>query len=641
MEFIRSTIKRKTRGLSSGESVCSPDEKKQKESQESSGDIIPEAFNMAEGLAEKVDLILSKLSKLDKLDQIEVRLDNLTTSVSSIEMSVSRLEKEVSALDSKTKTIEKSVNELKESVSFCEDEIEEVKKNAYDIKEDCSSDIDDLGKQILYLEHYSRRENLKFVGIPERTISADEDDDRSSEDTKALVYKFMEDELAIEIPQQKIEFQRIHCLGKSAKNGPRPILARFLRYPDREEVLQLARSKLKDSDFAVYEDIPKELYDIRKAQMHKVKAAKKKDDTTYTNLITSKYSDWLNEFKDVNDKRVLWDLIKYRIRQVSMKYSKEKAKELRARLVEAEQKVTQCDLICNTDPSEKNIYNLETAKYEYELLYDYCAGKYCQQLTDSLNYSFENGELSNTQKQAVIRLIDKKDRDRRYIKNWRPISLLNVDVKIVSKALALRLEKFLPEIIHPHQYAYVKGRTIFDAVRTIDDIMEYTKIKQLPGLMVALDFEKAFDSLSWPFLFKALKSFNFGESFIKWVSTLYSNISSCVINNGFATHMFEVRRGVRQGDPLSAYLFIVALEILLIKIRCDKNIRGIMVENKEIKLAAFADDLTTFLQGFKSFQRLSKVLDGFGTCSGLKLNAEKTEAGEQVRQPSVYRYRES
>ena len=123
-----------------------------------------------------------------------------------------------------------------------------------------------------------------------------------------------------------------------------------------------------------------------------------------------------------------------------------------------------------------------------------------QQLTDSLNFSFENGELSNSQKQAVIRLIDKKDRDRRYIKNWRPISLLNVDVKIASKALASRLEKVLPEIIHPDQYAYVKGRTIFDAVRTIDDIMEYTKIKQLPGLMVAFDFEKAFDSLSWPSL---------------------------------------------------------------------------------------------------------------------------------------------
>ena len=74
--------------------------------------------------------------------------------------------------------------------------------------------------------------------------------------------------------------------------------------------------------------------------------------------------------------------------------------------------------------------------------------------------------------------------------------MLNVDVKIASKALASRLVKVLPYIINEDQYAYVKGRTIFDAVRTIDDIMEFTKIEQLPGLMVALDFEKAFDSLS-------------------------------------------------------------------------------------------------------------------------------------------------
>ena len=158
-----------------------------------------------------------------------------------------------------------------------------------------------------------------------------------------------------------------------------------------------------------------------------------------------------------------------------------------------------------------------------------------QQLANSLNFSFEHGKLSNLQKQAIIKLIDKKDRDRRYIKNWRPVSLINVDVKIASKALALRLEKVLPEIIHADQYAYVKGKTIFDAVRTVDDIMEYTKIKQLPGLTIAFDFEKAFDSLSWSFLFKALKTFNFGESFIKRVSILYSNISSCVLNHGFLT----------------------------------------------------------------------------------------------------------
>ena len=167
-------------------------------------------------------------------------------------------------------------------------------------------------------------------------------------------------------------------------------------------------------------------------------------------------------------------------------------------------------------------------------------------------------------------------------------------MKIASKALSSRLEKILPEIIQTDQYAYIKGRTIFNAIRTIDDIMEYTKIQQLSGLMVAFDFEKAFDSLSWSFLFRALRSFNLGKSFIRWGLVFYCNITRYLLNNGFSSQLFDVRRGVRQGDPLSAYLFIIALEVLLVKIRSQEGIKGIITD-KEIKLAAFADDPTTFL----------------------------------------------
>ena len=201
----------------------------------------------------------------------------------------------------------------------------------------------------------------------------------------------------------------------------------------------------------------------------------------------------------------------------------------------------------------------------------------------SISYPFEYGELSNSQKQAVITLVEKRGKDKRQIKNWRPISLINVDAKIASKTLAKRLENVLHEIIYFDQSAFVKGRTIFDAIRTIDDAIEHTMNRDISGdisgILVAIDFEKAFDSLNFNFLLRVLHAFNFGPSFIKWVRVLYNKASSCVMNNGFTSGPFSLSRGLRPGDPLSPYLFILALEILAIKIRNDNNIQGIKIEN--------------------------------------------------------------
>lgn len=485
------------------------------------------------------------------------------------------------------------------------------------------------------------------------------------------------------------------------------------------------------------------------------------DDENYVGLISSKYDEWLNEFKEVHDKRLLWDLVKYRIRQITISYSKQKAKERRNKLSDIENKLKESEKLCATDPTEKNIEDFQKQKTEYDSLFDYiiqgniirsratwyekgeknnkyflnlentrktkncirkifnsdeqlvidskgimmelkyfyqdlyqnkdasigeqlvddiksftenlsipklpdhlqtlCEGQLSYQecynalqtfknnkspgndgltvefykifwpilgnlLVDSLNTAHIQGKLSNSQRQAIIRLIEKKDKDRRYIENWRPISLLNVDYKIGSKALALRLEKVLPNIIHENQCAYVKGRTIFDAVRSINDVMEYTKLQNTPGLMTTFDFKKAFDSISWQFLFETLRAFNFGNSFVRWVEVLYSDISSCVMNNGFTSDIFQIKRGVRQGDPLSPYLFIIALEVVNIAIRDSREIEGIEVGKSNVKLNVFADDLTTFVKNVKSFRTLSILLEKFGNISGLKLNEEKTEA---------------
>ena len=125
----------------------------------------------------------------------------------------------------------------------------------------------------------------------------------------------------------------------------------------------------------------------------------------------------------------------------------------------------------------------------------------------------------------MITLIEKKDKDKRFLKNWRPISLINVDVKVVSNVMAIGWNQFYPS----SENAFTKRRSIFDVIRTIDSILEYAKRNSRTGILVAIDFEKAFDSLNRTFLVKVLQKFNFGIYFSQWIQTFYTNLSRCVL----------------------------------------------------------------------------------------------------------------
>ena len=160
-------------------------------------------------------------------------------------------------------------------------------------------------------------------------------------------------------------------------------------------------------------------------------------------------------------------------------------------------------------------------------------------MVESFNYAFESKHLSISQKQGIISLIPKKKKNTEYLKNWRPVSLLNVDYKIATKTIATRLEKVPPHIIHPSQSGYTDGRFIGESIRQITDIMEFTKSMQIPGIAIFLDFEKAFDSVEWDYIQKCLSSFNFGPQLRQWVGVFYKNIASCVLNNGHASKYFS------------------------------------------------------------------------------------------------------
>ena len=223
----------------------------------------------------------------------------------------------------------------------------------------------------------------------------------------------------------------------------------------------------------------------------------------------------------------------------------------------------------------------------------------------SLNEAFERGELSATQKEGVIVCIPKEDKPREYIKNWRPITLLNVSYKIGSACIANRIKTVLSTLIHPDQTGFISGRYMGDNIRQIYDIIHYLDHENLPGLLLCIDFEKAFDSVSWNFMMRVLNLFGFGVNICRWVSTFINDIKSAVVVNGIVSPWFSVKRGCRQGDPISPYLFLLCAEILGSMIRENKIIKGIVINNEEHKISQFADDTQMLTEGDRnSFEQI-------------------------------------
>ncbi len=146
------------------------------------------------------------------------------------------------------------------------------------------------------------------------------------------------------------------------------------------------------------------------------------------------------------------------------------------------------------------------------------------------------------------------------------------------------------------------------------------------GIILTIDFEKAFDSISWNFIDKTLESFNFSPVFRWCVKTLYKNKSSAVINNGDISDWFNPILAVRQGCPIYPYLFIMAVELLPIGIRENPKIKGIEINSSILTITQLADDITCFVADIPSVKEILVMFKCFKLCAGLRINTDKTKA---------------
>ena len=235
----------------------------------------------------------------------------------------------------------------------------------------------------------------------------------------------------------------------------------------------------------------------------------------------------------------------------------------------------------------------------------------------------EVGELSELQKVGLIRISYKKN-GRIHIGNYRPITLLNVDLKVLTRALAKRMMTVLPYLIHDNQTC-VPGRKITKNIHIVQDLIDHINNIKGKGAFIFLDQEKAFDRISHSFMLKTLKAFGFGPRFINWVRIVYTDTKSAVKVNGFLTPEFSIQRGVRQGCPLSALLYVLCAEVLGIAIRASSEIEGFKFNGKEHKLSQYADDMTVYIRTMEALHALFKLLRKYEDATNAKLNVSKSE----------------
>lgn len=248
-----------------------------------------------------------------------------------------------------------------------------------------------------------------------------------------------------------------------------------------------------------------------------------------------------------------------------------------------------------------------------------------------LNF-FQSGVLPEETNDALVVLIAKVLKPEK-LTQFRPISLCNVLFKTITKAMVMRLKKVMPKLIGPAQASFIPGRLSTDNIMLVQEAVHSIRRKKgrKGWMLLKLDLEKAYDRICWDFLEDTLKVAGLSEEWQRWVMQCIAGPSMTVLLNGEKTKPFNTSRRLRQGEPLSPYLFVMCLERLchLIEMAVDlKEWKPINLSRGGPKLShvCFADDLILFAKASVAQIRvIRKVLERFCLASGQKVSLEKSK----------------
>ncbi|KAF1315563.1 putative Pollike protein, partial [Globisporangium splendens] len=239
------------------------------------------------------------------------------------------------------------------------------------------------------------------------------------------------------------------------------------------------------------------------------------------------------------------------------------------------------------------------------------------------NDRLERGKLLASQRKSAVVLLHKKG-SRADPGNYRPIALVQVDVKVLSKALTYRLQSAIPKLIHPDQKGFVRGRSIHHHVRFLADLQDLVTSRDEEAYALFLDFQKAFDRVNWDYMFRLLERMGIGDGFTRWVKLLYTDPQAHLLINGDIQPALHPTRGVKQGDPLSALLFILTIEPLGNMLRSHEEYGVCLNDDHTATSIFFADDSTLLGSSIVNLQAQLGLVEEYCQGSGAKLNLSKS-----------------